>query len=251
MVAPSVAICKNSLESVGYRSRRPVKRCLLTQAHKAARLQWFQTRRQWNLASWRKIHWSDESRFLLHVTDGRVRVWRQNNTAYAERNIVETVPFEGRLSHGLGCVSYDCKIDLITVRGNLNGQSYRQHILETSILPHFDNHPLNTRSVFMDDNARPHRARVVTDYLRDESITTLPWPARSPDLNPIEHIWDIIGRRVEDRIPPVQTLNELEQVLHQEWQRLTQAQIRRLVGSMRKSFVSMEVTHITSYVRLV
>ena len=39
------------------------------------------------------MHWSDESRFLLHVTDGRVRVWRQNNTAYAKRNIVETVPF--------------------------------------------------------------------------------------------------------------------------------------------------------------
>jgi hypothetical protein len=48
---------------------------------------------------------------------------------------------------------------------------------------HFDKHPLNTRPVFMDDNARPHRAHVVTDYLRDESITTLPWPARSPDLN--------------------------------------------------------------------
>ena len=48
----------------------------------------------------------------------------------------------------------------------------------------------------MDDNARPHRALVVTDYLRDE------------------HIWDIIGRRVRERTPPVQTLNELEQTLH-------------------------------------
>ena len=87
-------------------------------------------------------------------------------------------------------------------------------------MPHFDNHPLNTRHVFMDDNARHHRALVVTDYLRDESITTLPWPARSPDLNPIEHIWDVIGRRVRERTPPIHTLNELEQTLHQEWQRL-------------------------------
>jgi hypothetical protein len=60
-----------------------------------------------------------------------------------------------------GCVSYDCKLDLITVRGNRNGQIYRQNILEASVVPHFDNHPLNTMSVFMDDNARPHRARVV------------------------------------------------------------------------------------------
>ena len=180
----------------------------------------------WNLISWRKVHWSDESRFFLHVTDGRVRVWRQPNTAYAERNIVETL-------------SYDCKLDLITVRGNLNEQIYRQNILEASVVPHFDNHPLNTRPVFMDDNARPHRARVVTDYLRDESITTLPWPTRSPDLNPIEHIWNIIGRRVRERTPPAQTLNELEQTLYREWQRLTLVQIRRLMGSMRRRLAAV------------
>ena len=105
----------------------------------------------------------------------------------------------------MGCVSYDCKLDLITVRGNLNGQIYRQNVLEASVVPHFDNNPLNTRSVFMDDNARPYRGRVVTDYLHCESITTLPWPARILDFNPIEQIWDIIGRRVKKRIPLVQT----------------------------------------------
>ena len=104
-------------------------------------------------------------------------VWRQPNTAYAVRNIVETVPFEGGSVIVWGCVSYDCKLDLITVRGNLNGQIYRQNILEASVVPHFDNHPLNTRPVFMDDNTL--RTRVVTDYLRDESITTLTWPSRS------------------------------------------------------------------------
>jgi transposase len=173
------------------------------------------------------------------VTEGRVRVWRQPNTAYAERIIVDTVPFGGGSVMVWGCVSYDCKLDLITVRGNLNGQIFRQTILETSVVPHFDNHPLNTRPVFMDDNARSQIARVVTDYLCDEWITTLPWPARSPDLNQIEHIWDIIGRRVKERIPPVQTLNELEQTLHQEWQRLTLVQIRRLVGSMRRRLAAV------------
>jgi transposase len=63
----------------------------------------------------------------------------------------------------------------------------------------------------------PTELGVVTDYLRDESITTLTWPARSSDLNPIEHTWDIIGRRLKERTPSVQTLTDLNQTLHQEW----------------------------------
>ena len=65
---------------------------------------------------------------------------------------------------------------------------------------------------------------VLTDYLRDESITTLHWPGRNPDLNPIE---------------TVQTLNELEQTLYREWQRLTLVQIRRLMGSMRRRLAAV------------
>ena len=91
----------------------------------------------------------------------------------------------------------------------------------------------------MDDNAISQRACVVTDYLLDELITTLPWFARSPDLIPIEHIWYNIGRRVRERTPPVQILDELMQTLHQEWQPLIQVQIRRLVGNMRRRLAAV------------
>jgi transposase len=78
----------------------------------------------------------------------------------------------------------------------------------------------------MDDNARPHRSGAVTAYLQSEAVTSVPWPAMSPDLNPIEHILDMLGRRILARKSPVQNIRQLETALHWEWQQLSQQDIR-------------------------
>jgi hypothetical protein len=44
--------------------------------------------------------------------------------------------------------------------------------------------------MFMDHNAKPHRARIVQHFLQQQAVQTIPWPAMSPDMNPIEHVWD-------------------------------------------------------------
>ena len=91
----STRTVRNRLKSAGLKSRRVIKRPLLAGRHQRSRLPWCLARRGWNLRTWRKIHLSDESRFLPHVTDGRMRVWRHKNTAYTPRNIQPTVPYGG------------------------------------------------------------------------------------------------------------------------------------------------------------
>jgi hypothetical protein len=65
-------------------------------------------------------------------------------------------------------------------------------------------------------------------------VTSGPWPDMSPDFNPIEHIWNMLGRRILAREPPVQNIRQLEATLHREWQQLSQQDIRRLTGGMRR-----------------
>ena len=81
-------------------------------------------------------------------------------------------PSRGRLSNGLGCISHDCKLDLVTIQGNLTGDQYIGDVLQPVVVPHFD-------------KARSHRSRAVTAYLQSEAVISVPWPAMSPDLNPI------------------------------------------------------------------
>ena len=132
-----------------------------------------------------------------------MRVWRHNKTAYTLRNIQLDVPYGGGSVMVWECISHDCKLDLVTIQGNLAGDQYIRDVLQPVVVPHFDNHSLATRPVYMDDNARPHRSRAVTAYLHGEAVTSVPLLAMSPDLNSIEHMWDMLRRRILAREPSV------------------------------------------------
>ncbi|GFV56462.1 transposable element Tcb2 transposase [Trichonephila clavipes] len=99
----------------------------------------------------------------------------------------------------------------------------------------------------MDDNADPHRADIVDDYLESEGIARMAWPAYSPDFNPIENLWDALGRAVSSRFPPPATLIELETAIQEEWRLLNSAVVDDLIESMIrrcKLCIQMRGNHI-------
>ena len=85
----------------------------------------------------------------------------------------------------------------------------------------------------MDDNIRPHRARVVTEYLESEGIDRMDWSVRSPDINSIEHVLDILQRRISARFNQPQTREDLAQALIEEWARIPRPAIRKLIRSFK------------------
>ncbi|GFY24928.1 transposable element Tcb2 transposase [Trichonephila clavipes] len=86
--------------------------------------------------------------------------------------------------------------------------------------------------VFMDDNATCHRTLAVRDCVDSEGIQRLVWPARSPDLNPIENVWDALGRQVAGRNYPPTNKNTLIRALTEEWDKLPQQLLDNVVQSM-------------------
>ena len=75
---------------------------------------------------------------------------------------------------------------------------------------------------------------VIRDYLQNVGVERMEWPASSPDLNPIEHLWDQLGRAVHARVTNTTTLADLRQILVEEWDAIPQQCVTRLVTSMRR-----------------
>ena len=178
---------------------------------------------------------TDESRFSIQFNDGRVRVYRRPGERFADVNVRQRHWFGGGSVMVWGGISIHHRTPLYVVDGNLTGIRYLNEIIRPLVLPGLQQ--IGGGAVLQDDNARPHRARVVTDFLRQQGIARMDWPAYSPDLAPIEHAWDELGRRVRNNHAPPANLHDMGQLLMAEWQAIPQEFFRRLINSMRQRCV--------------
>ena len=162
------------------------------------------------------------------MADRRVRVWRQRGDRFREELVAKVVAHGGGSIHVWGAIWTGGRSELVVLQQNVTGPVYRDilhnHLATIEGLP--------PNWILQDDNARPHRSQVVQQFKETSGIQSLPWPARSPDLNPIEHVWDILGRRVRQHHEATGTLVQLSARLVQEWNNIPQALLDTLVHSM-------------------
>ncbi|GFY12859.1 transposable element Tcb1 transposase [Trichonephila clavipes] len=123
-------------------------------------------------------------------------------------------------------------------RTDLHVQSvtiYRDAILEQHV--RLFRGAIGAEILFMDDKARPRRTNIVDECLQSEDITRMDWPANSPDLNPIEHVWDMLRRRIAARQPHPTCLPELRRALLDAWCNIPQDHTDNLILIMPRRYV--------------
>ena len=134
----------------------------------------------------------------------------------------------GGISHGL-------KPQLVVNDGNLTAARYRDEILRPHVIPVLQQHNLTLQQ----DYARPHVARICQVFLANNNVQPLDWPPYSPDLSPIEHLWDQLDRQVRQRQPPTATRAQLTTAFVEEWNNIPVKRINALMNSMTRRIRAM------------
>lgn len=235
----SASTVRRRLISRGLMARVPLLRIPLTQNHRRLRLQWAHQHQQWQ-AEWQQVVFSDESRFNLQHHDGRIRVRRHRG----ERDLPECIlqRHSGQTPGVMvwGAISYHGRSRLIRIDGNLNSDRYIREVVQPEVIPFLQNLP---GAVFQQDNARPHVARNVLAFFQAHQTPLFPWPARSPDMYPIEHVWDRVAHRLARQTPAAATVDELYTRVDRAWQDIPQALIQSLFDSMPRRLEAVIASH--------
>lgn len=208
--------------------RRMLKTLDLKQRHKDTRVAWCFNKGGLN-EGWKSFIFTDEKKINMDGPDGFKSFWKDEtgkNLTYLSRHTG---------GGGLmlwGAVSHEGKSELAVLKGNINADKYMT-ILEEYLLPFvYENHGLE--GTFVQDNAPIHTAGKVNEWLKQTEFEVEKWPAKSPDLNPIENIWGALARALYHGGKQYHTLTELEKAAKEAWASISVEFVRKHVASMPK-----------------
>ncbi len=208
--------------------RKRATKPLLNQRQRQKSLTWAVEKKNWTVAQWSKVLFSDESKFCISFRNQGPRVWRKSGEAHNPCCLKSSVKFPQSVmiwaamsSAGVGPLCF--------LKSTVNAAIY-QEILEHFMLPSADKLYGDADFIFQQDLAPAHTAKGTKSWFNDHGVTVLDWPANSPDLNPIENLWGIVKRKMRDTRP--NNADDLKAAIKATWASIPPQQCHKLITSM-------------------
>lgn len=230
---------RRALRESGLRAKAKVKKPLLTVAHKAARLAFARDHIHWTMDDWKRVVWSDETKINRFGSDGRQWVWDERGKPLCDRTVSGTVKFGGGSLMVWGCMTFEGIGWLRFVEGRMDAVQYCD-ILGDALLVTLEHYNMETKSIlFQQDNDPKHTSNLARQWFQDHRMRVMHWPAQSPDLNPIEHLWEHLKRQLAGYETECNGMLQLQERIEEQWPKITAEVCKNLISSMPRRLESV------------
>ena len=214
----SKSTVRRNLIDLGWKKKTGIHSPLMKQEHKDRRVEWCLAHENFN---WENVIFTDES--SIWVYPNNVKLWTKSASAPLYRRPKYSPKF-----HVWGGISLLGTTPLCVFEGNLTSQRYTD-ILENFLLPNADVF-FGNDWILQQDNDPKHTAKHAKQWFQEKNVTVLPFPAYSPDLNPIENIWGIMKERVNQK--GLTKVEDMKREVVRYWDSITHETLTSLIGSM-------------------
>jgi len=228
-----------ALKHEGYHHCVARKVPYLRKHHRLGRMSWAQLYKHLTRAQWRKVIWSDECYIWLDDNRSRIFVTRRADEEYLDECVVQVFKQSPVRVMIWGCIMEGRKGPLVVLEypggkgGGMNTKRYREQVLNAALLPFYKEMTKAHGPVhFQQDNASCHTSKSTKKWFEDHHIPLLYHPANSPDLSPIEPVWNELKKIIRNLERRPTSADELITAIHNVWEELDVANVDKHIHGM-------------------